>query len=381
MLDPTEFFDQLELNGISFFSGVPDSLLKSFCSVIEQRAGPGNHIPAANEGSAVGIAIGHYAATGNIPMVYMQNSGIGNAINPLLSLADPHVMSTPLILLIGWRGEMVDAETQLKDEPQHVAQGQLTADLLTTMRIPFEVLDGITEVGSAIPKIKQASIKRGGPAAFLVRRNAFLPLNDGSTDIPSSQLSRLDALKQVTQLIRSGPAIIATTGMLSRELFEIREINGSDEADLLTVGGMGHAISIAIGVAQAKPNKKVFCLDGDGAALMHMGALSVSANLSNLVHVVFNNQSHDSVGGQPTCAPQTSFCNLAKAMGYVHVYEAKDLHEVTTFMQRVEQTTESTFVEIKCKKGSRSGLSRPKLSPEENFCRFSAGLRESYANN
>ncbi|MBU74890.1 MAG: phosphonopyruvate decarboxylase [Rhodospirillaceae bacterium] len=379
MLDPNKFFDQLDLNGISFFSGVPDSLLKSLCSVIAQRAKPGNHISAANEGSAVGIAIGHYAATGNVPLVYMQNSGIGNAINPLLSLADPHVMATPLILLVGWRGEMVDTETQLKDEPQHVAQGQLTADLLTTMRIPFEVLDGSAKIDSVIPKIKQAAIERCGPAAFLARRDAFLPIDNGTACIPSIQLSRSDALKQVTQLIGSGPAIIATTGMLSRELFEIRKFSNSNEADLLTVGGMGHAISIAIGVAQAKPYRRVVCLDGDGAALMHMGALTVSANLSNLVHILFNNQSHDSVGGQPTCAPHTSFCNLAKAMGYVHVYEAKDLNEITTLMQTVDQTTGSTFVEIRCKKGSRSGLSRPNLSPEENFNRFSAGLREAYA--
>ena len=375
MINPSEFYNQLLDQDIGFFTGVPDSLLKGFCSVLSERTTSQNHVTAPNEGAAIGIAIGHYAATGKIPLVYMQNSGIGNAINPLISLADPQVMATPILMLIGWRGEMAENGQQIKDDPQHVKQGQITPELLKVLDIPFEIIDSNSHSGDTITKLKQVALDRNSPTAIIVRRDTFVSVENSDKNQTEPALLRESALRKVIKSIDMNAAIVSTTGMLSRELYELRVLAGQPQTDLLTVGGMGHAISIAIGVACAKPEKQIFCLDGDGAVLMHMGALSISAKLNNLTHIVFNNKSHDSVGGQPTCAPDASLSQIAKSLGYVNVLTVLGSEDIETALRSGHDLIGSTFIEIMCDRGNRADLGRPVNSPKENFNSFQLSLK------
>ena len=375
MIDPNKFYQELLDQDIRFFTGVPDSLLKGFCSTLLERVAIHNHITAPNEGAAIGIAIGHYACTGKVPFVYMQNSGIGNAINPLVSLADPQVMATPILMLIGWRGEIAENGQQIKDEPQHIKQGQITPELLKTLGIPFEIIDSNSHSGNTITRLKKAALDRNGPAAIIVRSGTFA-LSKSLVDYqPETGVSREDALREVINSIEISAPIIATTGMLSRELHELRVLKGQPQTDLLTVGGMGHAISIAIGIACAKPDKQIFCLDGDGASFMHMGALSISAKMNNLTHFVFNNKSHDSVGGQPTCAPDLSLSHIAKSLGYVNALTVLSVKELEKVLRSTNELMGSTFVEIICDRGNRANLGRPTNSPKENLKIFSSFLK------
>ena len=311
MIDPFVFYKALIDHEIVFFTGVPDSLLKEFCSVISANVKPSNHIVAPNEGSAVGIAIGNYAATGKIPLVYMQNSGIGNAINPLVSLADPKVMATPILLMVGWRGELDATGRQVKDEPQHAKQGHITPELFDALDLPYEIIDGNSDP-LVVSRLKKLAIARSGPVALVVRRSTFHALGLQDFDNHGVPLSRELALETVISNVKKNAAIVSTTGMLSRELFELRVRREDLQTDLFVVGGMGHAISIATGIGCAQTKRQVICLDGDGAALMHLGALSVGCKMHNLIHVVFNNRSHDSVGGQDTCAPNLNLSKVAK---------------------------------------------------------------------
>lgn len=375
MINPSEFYNELLDHDISFFTGVPDSLLKGFCSVLSERTTSHNHVTAPNEGAAIGIAIGHYAATGKIPLVYMQNSGIGNAINPLTSLADSQVMATPILMLIGWRGEMTNNGQQIKDEPQHVKQGQITRELLEVLGIPFETIDSNSHSRDTIAKIKQVALDRNSPTAIIVRRGTFASAEGSDENQTKAGVLRENALRKVIRSIDLNAAIVSTTGMLSRELYELRELVGQPQTDLLTVGGMGHAISIAIGVACAKPNQQIFCLDGDGAVLMHMGALSISAKMNNLTHIVFNNKSHDSVGGQPTCAPDVSLSHIAKSLGYVNTITVLSSEDIEKALRPSDDLTGSTFIEIMCDRGNRADLGRPINSPKENFNSFQSFLK------
>ena len=375
MIDPSEFYNELRNQDVSFFAGVPDSLLKDFCSILLEKSEPQNHFTAPNEGSAIGIAIGYFAATGNIPLVYMQNSGIGNAINPLISLADPQVMATPIIMLIGWRGEIDENGRQIKDEPQHVKQGQITPDLLKALGVPFEIINSNSNFAGVIAKLKKITLDHSCPTAIIVRRGTFSSSDSSSGNKFKTTVSRENALQKVIESIELGAAIISTTGMLSRELYELRALKGQLQTDLLTVGAMGHAISIASGVACAKPDKPVFCLDGDGSMLMHLGALSISAKMENLTHVVFNNKSHDSVGGQPTCAPDLSLSSVANSLGYSNVFTISSEKEIEHILQCRKDLRGSTFIEIMCAQGNRANLGRPEISPRKNLYSFSSFLK------
>ncbi|MEK9571721.1 MAG: phosphonopyruvate decarboxylase [Paracoccaceae bacterium] len=375
MINPHEFYNELLNQDIGFFTGVPDSLLKGFCSVLLERTTSQKHVIAPNEGAAIGIAIGHYAATGNVPLVYMQNSGIGNAVNPLISLADPLVMATPIIMVIGWRGEIAENGQQIKDEPQHVKQGQITADLLKGLGIPFEIICSNSDFVGVISKLKKITLDHSCPTAIIVRRGTFSSSDSSSGNQFKTIVSRENALQKVIESIESGAAIISTTGMLSRELYELRALKGQLQTDLLTVGAMGHAISIATGVACAKPNRQVFCLDGDGSILMHLGALSISATMDNLTHVVFNNKSHDSVGGQPTCAPDLSLSDVANSLGYSNVFTVSSEKEVEHILQCRKDLKGSKFIEIICAQGNRANLGRPQISPRKNLNSFSSFLK------
>ncbi len=369
------FYDKLAEMGVGFFAGVPDSLLENFCAYITDHAVPECHVIAANEGNAVALACGHYLATGNTPLVYMQNSGQGNAVNPLVSLADPDVYGIPVLLLIGWRGQ-----PGVKDEPQHAKQGRITESLLETLGIPYEIVpEEEGEAATCLGWIFETIRSRNAPAALIVRKGTFSPYKLRSTAADRYKLKREDALKVITARLSPTDIVVSTTGKISRELYEYRDERSEDHAgDFLTVGSMGHASQIALGIALARPDRQVICFDGDGAAIMHMGALAVagSSKAGNFKHVIFNNGAHDSVGGQPTVGFSVSLSEIAVACGYRTVLKAQSKAEIVSGMREMLAATGPALLEIRINKGARSDLGRPKSAPKENKTKFMEFIRQ-----
>lgn len=365
MVSPELFIKTLQANGVNFFAGVPDSLLKNVCAYITDNVAPDHNIITANEGSAVGVAAGHYLATGEVPLVYMQNSGIGNAVNPLLSLADEKVYSIPMILMIGWRGE-----PGVHDEPQHVKQGAVTLSLHDAMQIPYVILsDDETVAASQIGMIVNDCRKSAKPHAIVIKKGTFGPYKL-QTKVPNDNpVCREDAMKCVVDAIPYESIIVSTTGKLSRELYEYRDAKGqSHESDFLTVGSMGHSSSIALGIALAKPERRVFCFDGDGAFIMHMGAISNIGNLApkNYVHVLYNNGAHESVGGQPTLGFNIDVPAIARACGYRNAITVTAFEEIRSAIEEVLNNEGPSLMEIRVGINSRDNLGRPQTTPIEN---------------
>jgi len=373
MISPNKFVDSLHENDIQFVTGVPDSLLKEVCASITSSLKKDQHVIAANEGSAIALAIGYYLGSQTPSLVYMQNSGLGNTINPLASLADKAIYSIPMILMIGWRGEIMDDGCQLKDEPQHVKQGAITLELLKTMGIPYQIIDKDSDdISLILKKAKDETIKQQSPVAIVVRKGTFESFKSDETSCKQDyDLSREEALGLLLDLLPANSPIVSTTGMISREVYELRKSKPTPRLlDFLTVGGMGYASSIAAGISIARPNEKVICLDGDGALLMHSGALSNTSDQNNLIHIVLNNEAHDSVGGQPTKGNEVNFQTMAKAFGYKNTFLCLSKEDLYKSMSNVLSIEGSTFIEIKCRKGFRQGLGRPDTSPLENKLNF-----------
>ncbi len=370
MISPKFFYDTLANCGIDFYAGVPDSLLKNLCAYITDHADAAHNIIAANEGGAMGLAAGHYLAIGHIPVVYMQNSGEGNIINPLASLTDPDVYNIPVLLVIGWRGK-----PGVHDEPQHVKQGKVTTGLLNVMGIDYTVLS--KEEDKAEAQIRKAVAHMQATRqcyALVIEKDTFenYQLNSQSS-IFNLQLSREEAIQTVAAALGEKDCIVSTTGMISRELFEYRTAkNEGHERDFLTVGSMGHASQIALGIALAKSDRRVWCFDGDGATIMHMGSMAIVASKApkNYVHVVFNNGAHDSVGGQPTVGLKIDLPAVAKAVGYKTVYSVDNkekLEEILSiFNSQFSIIDAPVFLEVKVKKGNRKDLGRPTTTPIQN---------------
>lgn len=365
MIPSQAFFEAFRAEGVRLFTGVPDSLLKDFCAYVTDHAGPGEHIITANEGSSIALAMGHYLATGTPAMVYMQNSGFGNALNPLLSLADPEIYGVPMVLLIGWRGE-----PGRKDEPQHVKQGRVMEPLLCALEIPYAVLEsGTADPAGLAANACRTAVERGVPFAVLVRKGTFESYDlqtRTETDFP---LDREGAVKLVVDRLEGPHVIVSTTGKTSRELFEHRASRGDGHGrDFLTVGGMGHASQIALGIALGRSDLQVYCLDGDGAVLMHMGALAINARTApeNYKHIILNNGAHDSVGGQPTVAFEVDLPAIARACGYRSAARARTADEILEALDRLTRTAGPALLEIQVNKGARSELGRPTNTPAEN---------------
>jgi len=420
MISVEQFVSTLVGQGVGFFCGVPDSLLKNFCAYItdnsvEKVGGESrstkddktplststssllSHIIAANEGGAVALASGHYLATGKPALVYMQNSGQGNAVNPLASLADPDVYSIPMILLVGWRGE-----PGVHDEPQHVKQGKITVSLFETMGIPAYVIPD--EVGTDVSAARgmpgghplpdwrtvvenacKQAMDEKRPVALIVRKGLFADYKLQSKKPDIADLPREKAIEQLLDTLPPDAVIVSTTGMISRELYELREKVGGESRstadsllsekhsrDFLTVGSMGHASMIAMGIAQAQPKRPVICLDGDGASIMQMGNMAIvgQSGCANLTHIVLNNAAHDSVGGQPTVGGSIDLKAIAKACGY----------EVVEKVGGESRSTKDRplFVEIKVAKGARKDLGRPKEPPQVNKQLFMSTLNPQH---
>ena len=364
MIRPEFFIEKLQSEGIDFYAGVPDSLLKNMCSYITDHFDEAHNIIAANEGAAVGLAAGHYLATGKAGCVYMQNSGEGNAINPLASLTDNEVYNIPLLLLIGWRGK-----PGIHDEPQHVKQGKVTTGLLNVMGINYDVLS--KDEDKAAKQIEKAveAIRNKDVYALVIEKDTFEEYKLQSIETNDLTMCREEAIQAVAACLGERDCIVSTTGMISRELFEYRAAMGqSHERDFLTVGSMGHASQIALGIALEQPDRRVWCFDGDGATIMHMGSLAIvaSKSLNNYIHVVFNNGAHDSVGGQPTVGLKIDLPAVAKAVGYSPIYSVNNKADLEAVLDKVKDSTGPVFLEIKVKKGNRKDLGRPTTTPIQN---------------
>lgn len=375
MIDAESFIGLLKDQGVAFYSGVPDSLLKEFCATLENGVTGIEHVPACNEGAAVAIGSGHHLATGQIPGVYLQNSGLGNLVNPLLSLVDLEVYSIPMVLVIGWRAEIDDNGYQIKDEPQHIKQGRITTGLLDEMEVPWILFDGDeTAARKNIPELIDMSRLESRPVAIVVRKNSFMPATASDRSVVA-QLGREEALSYIVELLPEDSIIVSTTGKISRELYEIRNQKGQGhDRDFLTVGSMGHASQIATGIALAQPKRHVICIDGDGALLMHAGGMASCAACSNLTHIVLNNQAHESVGGQPTVGLDVDFPGLAAAFGYAHSTNFSSEGQLKDNLARLIEQDGATFIEIKVGIGSRKDLGRPSTSPKQNKTGFMRNL-------
>ncbi|MFN8429644.1 MAG: phosphonopyruvate decarboxylase [Spirosomataceae bacterium] len=378
MISVKSFFDSLIENDVSFFTGVPDSLLKDICAYISDNTDKKNNIISNNEGGSIAIGAGYYLATGKIPLIYFQNSGLGNTINPLLSLADKEVYSIPMVLLIGWRGE-----PGIKDEPQHIKQGKIQNKLLDTLEIPYEIIDSNTHnITQVIKRNIEIAIKSKAPVAIVVRKDSFEKYQMTQKSDKKQILSREEALSKIIELLPNESIILSTTGMLSRELFEYRVKKGEPLTDFLTVGSMGHCSQISLGVSLFT-QKLVFCFDGDGAAIMHLGSFTIigqNAN-SNFVHILFNNGAHDSVGGQPTVGLNIDFCKIALASGYKSAISLNSSEKIETLFKNIKKLDGPIFIEVIVKKGSRSNLGRPTGSPFDNKEQFIKKLRSFESTN
>jgi len=360
MISNKQLFDSLKRNGINFFTGIPDSLLKYFCAYISDHTESRNHIITANEGNAIALATGYYLATGKIPLVYFQNSGLGNAINPLLSLVDSEVYQIPMILMIGWRGE-----PGILDESQHIKQGKLQNAMLDMMGIPYRILDSKTNsINLFVKEMIDLAYTKNKPVAIVVRKGTFENDKLKKTIKAYFDLSREDAIKNLIDSIPRKDIIVSTAGKTSREVFEYRKVKRQKhQNDFLTVGSMGHCSQVALGIALNKPGRRVYCLDGDGSVIMHMGSMAIIGRNAppSFIHIVLNNGSHDSVGGQPTVGFEISFTEIAKSCGYKIAIGAKTIAEINEGLKYIWANSGPAFLEIRVNKGARNNLARPNI--------------------
>ncbi len=364
----------VDIVNCDFYTGVPDSQLRALCDYLMAHYGidSKHHVIAANEGNCVGLACGYYLATGKVPVVYMQNSGVGNATNPILSLLNEEIYGIPMVFVIGWRGE-----PGTQDEPQHIYQGKVTLNLLDDIGIEYVIIEENTTAEELRQHMNyfRGVLANGRCVAFVIRKNALYSEKNVNY-CNTHTLKREDAIDKILEYAQKD-LIISTTGKISRELYELREKHGEGhQLDFMTVGSMGHCSSIALGVALQKAEKRIWCFDGDGALLMHMGALAVIGSFAprNLVHVVLNNEAHESVGGMPTVAGSVNMIQIAKACGYPYVACAESIAELSDCLKEVNNKKALSFIEIKCAVGSRSDLGRPQIVLKENRREFMRSL-------
>lgn len=365
----------IEIIGSDFYTGVPDSHLKALCNYLMNRYGvdPKHHIIAANEGNCTALAAGYYLATGKVPVVYMQNSGEGNIINPVASLLNDKVYAIPMMFIVGWRGE-----PGIHDEPQHICQGEVTIKLLEDMKIESFIINKGTTEEELVAKMEEFNsiLAMGRCVAFVIRKGVL-------TDSPKVEyknkntMMREEIIQHIVNASGEDP-IVSTTGKVSRELFETRVSNSqSHKYDFLTVGSMGHSSSIALGVAVNKPGQRIWCVDGDGAVLMHMGSMAVigAYKPKNLIHIVINNGAHETVGGMPTVAGSIDLVAIAKGCGYPHALCVDNFEDLVKELEIARNRNELSLIEVKCSIGAREDLGRPTTSTLENKQNFMEYLK------
>lgn len=368
----------LDIIDADFYTGVPDSQLRALCDCLMDTYGidAKHHVIGANEGNCAAMAAGYHMATGKSAVVYMQNSGQGNVVNPITSLLDERVYAIPVIYIIGWRGE-----PGVHDEPQHVYQGEITIKLLELLGISSCVIDKETTEDMVAIQMQQfrKMLKLGKSVAFVIRKEALS--YEKKVDYHNENtMSREAVIEQIVQA-SGDDLIVSTTGKTSRELYEIREVNArGHQYDFLTVGSMGHSSSIALTLAVQHPEKRVWCIDGDGALLMHMGAVATIGSIApkNLVHIIINNSSHETVGGMPTVAQSVDITAVAKACGYRYVVSINNLAMLKTELQKAKCGEELCLLEIKTNISSRKNLGRPLTAPVENKIQFMEYIKSGY---
>lgn len=369
------FMQGLEGQGIDTFIGVPDSTLQCFCDYLNTNISSDHHFVTVNEGAAVGLAAGCYVSSKKPACVYMQNSGIGNALNPIASLANQRVYDIPMLFVIGYRGE-----PGKKDEPQHKFQGEITLPLLDLLEINYSVLsetDTLTSFNQALKNIDKA-LSENKQYALVIKKGTFEKEPSEKFKNPFS-LVREDAIRAILQHVKKDDVIVSTTGKISREVYEQCDaLFGNHEQVFLTVGSMGHASMIALGIAKKMPNRRVICMDGDGAAFMHMGSMAFIANQNcpNFLHITLNNQAHESVGGMPTDCKNTQLYKIAEACGYPHTMQFTNSDEINTFFTSNQAMSGPAFMEILVSVASRADLGRPKESAVENKLNFMKFLEQ-----
>lgn len=362
--------------GADFYTGVPDSQLRPLCDFLMNKYAidSNHHIIAANEGNCVALAAGYHLATGKVPVVYMQNSGEGNIVNPVASLLNDKVYKIPMIFVIGWRGE-----PGVHDEPQHIFQGEITEKLLHDLGMSTFIVRKDTSSEAMVEKMQQfrSKLEKGENVAFIIAKDALT--TEGKMEYKNHyDMSREEVIQHIVKVTAEDP-VISTTGKASRELFETRAFNKqSHKYDFLTVGSMGHSSSIALGIAINKPDKRVWCIDGDGAVLMHMGAMAVIGATSpkNFIHIVLNNGAHETVGGMPTVAEKIDVVGIAKACGYASVCSVDSFEKLDEALQNAKNGNKLTLIEVKCKLGARADLGRPTTTALENKIAFMDFLQD-----
>ncbi|MFH1641367.1 MAG: phosphonopyruvate decarboxylase [Nanoarchaeota archaeon] len=372
MIQCERLFDIFKKNDLVFFTGVPDSTFKDWMKFLADEHGTRlTNIIACNECEAIAAAAGFNLATGKIGVVYMQNSGEGKTVNPLTSLCDPEVYSIPVILLIGWRGE--PGKT---DEPQHKKMGRITKALLETLEIPYKVLpDTIEEAEKVIEKMKKTAQEKSAPVAIIIKKGTMETYETKKIVKTEYEMKREDAIRIIVDNLDGSEAVVSTTGKTSRELFDYRITKNKKPCDFYTVGSMGCSASIANAIAMYKPDKRVFVLDGDGAILMQMGAIATIGHYhsKNFYHIIFDNGSYDSTGGQPTVAPTVDFEKVALACSYLHAKTVDTKKTLTDYIRKMKDLKGPLMLIVKVNKGARKDLGRPTTTPVENkeaFMRF-----------
>ena len=364
MIELKNFFDFLKRKNISFFTGVPDSILKEFSIYIKKNKI--NHIATTNEGSAVALATGYHLSKNKIPAIYLQNSGFANSINPLVSVLHKKVYSIPSLLIIGWRGFPGS-----KDEPQHLTKGLITKNLLKLLGIKFCVLKNKNDFKD-LSNLIDYSKKNKTPIACLVKKNTF----NKNKKIHKLKKEKINCVKRdhfIRELlgsIKKNTKIISTTGYISRELFrkssEIQKKN-----NFYVVGGMGHCSMIALGYSLFT-NKKVLCLDGDGSMLMHFGSLFTIGQYSkkNFKYILLNNNSHESVGGQETYLQNINLKKIVKELKFDNYYLIRNSKELKSKLKFFLNSKKRSFLEVKMSKFNENHLlGRPKnfIEIKNNF--------------
>ena len=367
MIDTLKFFNSLKKNKIDFFTGVPDSLLKEFCFCVTENTNKSEHIINANEGSSIGLSVGYNLATNKIPLVYFQNSGLGNIINPFTSIVHESVFKIPILLFIGWRGE-----PGKKDEPQHIFQGKITEKILEALEIEYEILntntsESITQVERIIKKIEINQ----KPIAILVKKNSFSKYSFKSKE-SKNNLKREKCIQVILDKLKDEDVLVSTTGKTSRELYELSERNKLKNPRFLSIGGMGHVSQISLGISN-NSSKRVFCLDGDGSIIMHMGSMGIIGDNagSNYFHILFNNGTHESVGGQPTIGGEINFELLSLSLGYESYFKITYEEQLLDFFKNTLNSVKGpVFIEILIDSSSRQNLGRPKDTPLQQKEKF-----------
>ena len=372
MIKIEDLYKIFSKNNIEFFTGVPDSLMKDFSNFLEDNISETKHLISCNEGNSVSYGIGYHLVTNKIPLIYLQNSGLGNIINPITSMINQRVYSIPMLFMIGWRGEI-----GIKDEPQHLFQGEITEKQLTLLDIEYEVMDSNIDncnyqISEIVNKIKISK----KPYALLVRKNTFSKYSKKKIIKNHSFLNREKCIEILMNSLEKHDIVISTTGKTSRELNE--KSKSFTNPYFMSIGGMGHSNQIALAIAE-NTKKKVFCFDGDGSILMHLGGLATIGERGNknFHHVIFDNEAHESVGGQKTVSYNINFEKLCYSLGYKKYFKILDYNSIGEVIKKINADEFGpTMIHIKVKCFSRDNLSRPNLTPLEHKANFKKKLSE-----